>query len=118
MITEVLRHANKNKAWKTQEELVDKIKHSSRCGDTDEDVLKILIREVVTYGTPDASKDRFSFQDDFGKTKRIADIERAWCENMNAIKAENVTQNSPARLRGREMVWACPGSSGQNRVGW
>ena len=117
-MTEVLRHDSKNKDWKTQKEVVDKIEHSRRCGDTDEDVLKILGKEWVKYGTPDASKDRFSFQDDFGKTKRIADIERAWCEQMNAIKAENVTQKSPARLRGREMVWAFPGSSGQNRVGW
>ena len=39
-------------------------------------VLKILIREVVTYGTPDDRKHRFSFQDDFEDTTRIADIER------------------------------------------
>ena len=59
--------------------------------------MKILIREVVTYGTSDDKKHRFSFQDNFGKTKRIADIERASCETMNAIKAENVTQNSLVR---------------------
>ena len=97
--TEVLRHDSKNKDWYTQEEVVDKIRHSSRCGDTDEDVLNILIREVVTHGTPDDRKDRFSFQNDFEEPKRIADIEQAWGENMNAFKVEDVTQNSPARWR-------------------
>ena len=63
-------------------------------------------------------KDRFSFQDDFIETKRIiADIERAWCEKMNAIKAEKMTQNSPERWSGRGTVWAGPGSSGHTRVG-
>ena len=100
------------KVWYTLVEVVDKVRHSSRCGDTDEDVLKILIREVVTHGTPDDRKHRFSFQDDFIETKSIADIERAWCEKMNAIKAEKMTQNSPERWRGRETVWA-----GHTRVG-
>ena len=96
-MTEVLRHDNRIKGWYTLEEVVDKIRHSSRCGDTDEDVLKNLIREVVTHGTLDDRKHRFSFQDDFIKTKRIADVERAWCEKINAIKAEKMTQNSPER---------------------
>ena len=79
-MTEVLRHDNRKKVWYAQKELVDKIEHSSRSEDTDEDVLKILIRGVVTYGTPDDRKHRFSFQDDFEETTRIADIGRAWCE--------------------------------------
>ena len=102
-VTEVLRHDNKNKVWKTQE-VVDMMKHSSRYGDTDEDVLKILIREVVAHGTFDDRKDRFSFRDDFEETMRIADIERAWSEKMNAVKAENVTQNGPARWRERNCL--------------
>ena len=60
-MTEVLRHDNRNKFWYTQEEVVDKIRHSSRCGDTDEDVFKNLIREVVTHGTPDASRRPLQF---------------------------------------------------------
>ena len=96
--------------------VVDKKRHSSRCGDTDEDDKKILTREVVTHGTPDDRRDRFSFQGDLEETKRmITDIERAWREKTKAIQPEDVTQNSPERWRGRETVWAGPGSSGQNR---
>ena len=91
VVTEVLRHDNRNKVWYTHEEVVDMMKHSRRCGDTDEDVLKILIREVVTHGTLDDRKDRFSFRDDFEETKRIADNDQAWSEKMNAIKAQNKT---------------------------
>ena len=115
-MSEVLRHDNRTKVWKTLEEVVDKIRHSSRCGDTDEDVLKNLIREVARTMRR-TTESTASFQDDFIETKGIADIERAWCEKMNAIKAEKMTQNSPEWWRGRETVWAGPGSSGHTRVG-
>ena len=79
--------------------------------------MHILIREGVLYGTPDDRRDRFSFQDDLEETKRIiADIERAWREKTKAIQPDDVTQNSPERWRGRETVWAGPGSSGQIRT--
>ena len=99
------RADNRNKVWKTREVVVDKKRHSSRCGDTDEDDKKILIREVLTHGTPDDRRDRFSIQYDLEETKRIiADIERAWREKTKAIQPEDVTQNSPVRWRGRECL--------------
>ena len=107
VVTEVLRHDDRNKVWYAQEDVVDKIGQSSRCEDTDEDVLKILIREVVTCGTPDDRKHRFSCRDDSQQTKTIADIDRAWGGKMNAIKAQNKTQNSPARWRERNCLDWC-----------
>ena len=101
-MTEILRHDNRNKVWYTEEEVVDKKRHSSRCGDTDEDVMQILIREGVLNGTRDDRRDRFSFQDDFEETTRTVDIERAWREKTKAIQPEGVTQNSFVRWRRRK----------------